>query len=382
MKFEDNTFKRIFAVTSKEVKEIVRVRLFLLLAFVVPFIMFNVFAFGISLDIEHMPFAYIDYDHSQLSAQLVEKFKGRYFELREQIFTPQRADQLLTSGELRAVLVIPPDFSKEVYKGNTAEVQFLIDGGYPYRALTMKGYAQAITNSFNRELIQGRLQQTGRQMVPTQPIKIETRYLFNESLKSSYALVPGLIAIILLMNPAVLTALAIAREKEFGTIYNIYSTPIKKWEFLIGKIIPYLIISAINFNVLVITVRFLFKITMKGHFIDLIPAALLYILINVSIGLLVSSVTRTMVAAQIVAVIVTVIPAFLYSGLLIPVSNLEGGAKIMAYLYPTMHFMKIIHGVYLKNLNLLNLLPHVLLLLLYFIILFSLGIFVFKKRER
>jgi len=382
MKFEDNTFKRIFAVTSKEVKEIVRVRLFLLLAFIVPFIMFNVFAFGISLDIEHMPFAYIDYDHSQLSAQLVEKFKGRYFELREQIFTPQRADQLLTRGELRAVLVIPPDFSKEVYKGNTAEVQFLIDGGYPYRALTMKGYGQAITNSFNRELIQGRLQQTGQQMVPTQPIKIETRYLFNESLKSSYALIPGLIAIILLMNPAVLTALAIAREKEFGTIYNIYSTPIKKWEFLIGKIIPYLIISAINFNVLVITVRFLFKITMKGHFIDLIPGALLYILINVSIGLLVSSVTRTMVSAQIVAVIVTVIPAFLYSGLLIPVSNLEGGAKIMAYLYPTMHFMKIIHGVYLKNLNLINLLPHVLILVLYFFILFSLGIFVFKKRER
>jgi ABC-2 type transport system permease protein len=382
MKLEENSIKRIFAVTSKEVKEIVRVRLFLMLAFVVPFIMFNVFAFGISLDIEHMPFAYIDYDHSQLSAQLVEKFKGRYFDLQEQIFTPQRADQLLTSGELRAVLVIPPDFSKEVYKGNTAEVQLLIDGGYPYRALTIKGYGQAITNSFNRELIQGRLQQTGQQMIPTQPIRVETRYLFNESLKSSYALVPSLIAIILLMNPAVLTALAIAREKEFGTIYNIYSTPIKKWEFLIGKIIPYLIISAINFNVLVITVRFLFKITMKGHFIDLIPGALLYILINVSIGLLVSSVTRTMVSAQIVAVIVTVIPAFLYSGLLIPVSNLEGEAKIMAYLYPTMHFMKIIHGVYLKNLNLINLLPHVLLLLLYFFILFSLGIFVFKKRER
>jgi ABC-2 type transport system permease protein len=382
MKLEENSIKRIFAVTSKEVKEIVRVRLFLMLAFVVPFIMFNVFAFGISLDIEHMPFAYIDYDHSQLSAQLVEKFKGRYFDLQEQIFTPQRADQLLTSGELRAVLVIPPGFSKEVYKGNTAEVQLLIDGGYPYRALTIKGYGQAITNSFNRELIQGRLQQTGQQMIPTQPIRVETRYLFNESLKSSYALVPSLIAIILLMNPAVLTALAIAREKEFGTIYNIYSTPIKKWEFLIGKIIPYLIISAINFNVLVITVRFLFKITMKGHFIDLIPGALLYILINVSIGLLVSSVTRTMVSAQIVAVIVTVIPAFLYSGLLIPVSNLEGEAKIMAYLYPTMHFMKIIHGVYLKNLNLINLLPHVLLLLLYFFILFSLGIFVFKKRER
>jgi drug efflux transport system permease protein len=183
------------------------------------------------------------------------------------------------------------------------------------------------------------------------------------------------------MNPAVLTALAIAREKEFGTIYNIYSTPIKKWEFLTGKIIPYLIISAVNFIVLVLTVRFLFHISMKGHFVNLIPGALIYVLINVSIGLLVSSVTRTMVSAQIVTIIVTVIPAFLYSGLLIPVANLEGGARIMAYLYPTMYFMKIIHGVYLKNLNLLNLLPYVLILAFYFFILFALGILVFKKRE-
>jgi ABC-2 type transport system permease protein len=374
--------KRIFAVTAKEVKEIVRVRLFLILAFVVPFIMFIVFGYGISLDIEHMPFAYIDYDHSQLSAQLVEKFKGRYFDLKEEIFNPQQADRLLTSGKLRAVLVIPSDFSKEIYKGRTADVQFLIDGGYPYRALTLKGYSQAIINSFSRELIKEELRQTGRSGLFSQPVRIETRYFFNESLKSSYALVPSLLAIVLLMNPAVLTALAIAREKEFGTIYNIYSTPIKKWEFLVGKIIPYLIISCINFTVLVITIKLLFQIPMKGNLINLIPGAFIYILINVSIGLLVSSVTRTMVSAQIVTIIVTVIPAFIYSGLLIPVSSLEGGAKIMAHLYPTMHFMKIIHGVYLKNLDLIDLLPQVLLLVLYFFILFSLGIMVFRKRER
>jgi ABC-2 type transport system permease protein/ribosome-dependent ATPase len=344
--------------------------------------MFIVFGYGISLDIEHMPFAYIDYDHSQLSAQLVEKFKSRYFDLKEEILNPQQADQLLTGGKLRAVLVIPPDFSKEIYKDRTAEVQFLIDGGYPYRALTIKGYGQAIIGSFSTELMEKKLLKSGRSGMFSQPIRIETRYFFNESLKSSYALVPSLLAIVLLMNPAVLTALAIAREKEFGTIYNIYSTPIKKWEFLIGKIIPYLIISSINFTVLIIAVKFLFQIPMKGNLINLIPGAFVYILINVSIGLLVSSVTRTMVSAQIVTIIVTVIPAFIYSGLLIPVSSLEGGARIMAHIYPTMHFMKIIHGVYLKNLNLINLLPQVLLLALYFLILFSLAILVFKKRER
>jgi ABC-2 type transport system permease protein len=372
---------RIFAVSKKEVREIVRARLFIILAFVVPFIMFIVFGYGISLDIEHMPFAYIDYDHSQLSAQLVEKFRGRYFDLKWELFAPQQADRLLTGGKLRAVLIIPPGFSGDLYEGKTTEIQFLIDGGYPYRALTAKGYGQAIISSFSREIFEEKLMRSGRQTALTRPIKIETRYLFNESLKSSYALVPSLIAIILLMNPAVLTALAISREKEFGTIYNIYSTPIKKWEFLIGKIIPYLVISAINFFVLVITVKFLFQITMKGSLLDLMPGAFLYVLINVSIGILVSSVTRTMVAAQIITIIVTVVPAFLYSGLLIPVSSLEGGARVIAHLYPAMHFMKIIHGVYLKDLGLIALLAPLLLLVLYFIILFSLAVLVFKKRE-
>lgn len=373
--------KKVFAVAVKEVREIWRVRLFMVLAFGVPFVMFIVFGYGISLDVEHMPFAYIDQDHSQQSARLVEKFKGRYFELREELFDPAEADRLLTNGSLRAVLIIPPDFSRKIYRGDTADVQFLIDGGYPYRALTVKGYAEATMAAFNREIIEKKLIRSGYSGQLPQPIKAETRYFFNESLQSSYALIPGLIAIVLLMNPAVLTALAITREKEFGTIYNIYSSPIKKWEFLTGKIIPYLVISSINFTVIVLTVKFLFHIPMKGHIIDLIPGAFVYMLINVSIGLLVSSVTRTMVSAQIVTIIATVIPAFLYSGLLIPVANLEGEAKVVAHLYPTMHFMKIIHGVYLKNLGLSDLLPQTLLLILYFAILFSIGIMAFRKRE-
>lgn len=373
--------KRILAVALKEVKEIWRVKLFLVLAFVVPFIMFIVFGYGISLDIEHMPFAYIDEDRSQLSAQLVEKFNGRFFDLQGELPGQKEADRLLTSGTLRAVLVIPPDFSRKIYRGGEAEVQFLIDGGYPYRALTIKGYAQAIAGAFSSELAEEKLKREGRSGMLLRPVRVETRYFFNESLKSSYALVPGLIVIILLMNPAVLTALAIAREKEFGTIYNIYSSSIRKWEFLVGKIIPYLIISAVNFLVIVTAIRVLFQIPMKGHLATLIPGALLYVLINVSFGLLVSSVTRTIVSAQIVTVIVTVIPAFLYSGLLIPVANLEGAAKVMAHLYPSMYFMKIIHGVYLKDLSLRDLLPHILILVLYFSVLFSAGIWAFKKRE-
>jgi ABC-2 type transport system permease protein/ribosome-dependent ATPase len=368
--------KRLLSITRKEIKEIVRTRLFLILAFFVPFTMFIVFSYGISLDVEHMPFACIDYDRSSLSAEMLDAFTGRYFKLKDYLTDTIEAEELLSKGEIRAVLVIPPDFSKRLMRGETAYIQFLIDGGYPYIAITVKGYAEAITSAFNMKLLRS---ETGVEVI--EPIRLQIRYLFNESLKSSYALIPGLIAIVLLMNPAVLAALAITREKEFGTIYNIYSSPIKRWEFLTGKIIPYLVISLINFVVIITSIKLIFHIPMKGNLINLIPGTFIYILINVSIGLLVSSVTRTMVSAQIVALIITVIPAFLYSGLLIPVSNLGSEAKVMAHIYPTMHFMQIIHGVYLKKLGLVQLMPQVLFLALYFIILFSIAIIVFRKRE-
>jgi len=363
--------RRFLSITGKEIKEITRTRLFLILAFFVPFTMFIVFSYGISLDVEHMPFVCIDYDRSRLSREILDAFKGRYFEMVGYLTDIHEAEGLLSTGKVRAVLVIPSDFSKRLMRGETAHIQFLIDGGYPYIAVTVKGYAESITSAFNMKLLSS----------SERAISLQTRYLFNESLKSSHALIPGLIAIVLLMNPAVLTALAITREKEFGTIYNIYSSPVKGWEFLTGKIIPYLIISCINFLIIITSIRMIFHIPMKGSLINLVPGTLLYILINVSIGLLVSSVTKTMVSAQIVTLIVTVIPAFLYSGLLIPVSNLGSEAKVMAHIYPTMHFMKIVHGVYLKRLGLGQLMPQVFFLLLYLIVLFLIAILTFRKRE-
>jgi len=372
--------KKIRAIAIKEFKEIWRNRLFLILAFIVPFLMFVVFGYGISLDIENMPSSYIDHDGTRLSRDLVDRFIGRYFKLTRMVSDLKEAENLLRKGTLRAVLVIPPDFSKKIYRGETSDVQVLIYGGYPYTSITIKGYAEAIVSSYNRRLLKERIERSGSLTSPV-PVKAQTRYLFNESLRSSYALIPGLIAIVLLMNPAVLTAIAIAREKEFGTIYNIYSTPVKKIEFLLGKIIPYLIISTINFFVVAATVKVLFAIPMKGSIFDLIPPAIVYVLINVSIGLLISSVTRTVVSAQIVTLIVTIVPAFLYSGLLIPVSNLGTEGKVMAHIYPTMYFMDVIHGVYLKRLGLFQMMKEMGMLILYFVLLFSFSATVFKKRE-
>ena len=371
---------RIPSIAIKEFKEIWRNRLFLVLAFFVPFVMFVVFGYGITLDIENMPFGYIDYDKTPLSRDLVDRFTGRYFNLEHILRNTREAEGLMKKGRLRAVLVVPGDFSERIYRGKTATLQMLIDGGFPYTSITVKGYTDAIVASFNRDLMKKETLRKGFNK-GTAPVSLEIRYLFNESLKSSYALVPGLIVIVLLVNPAVLTAIAIAREKEFGTIYNIYSTPVGKGEFILGKIIPYMLISTINFFIIVATVRYLFHIPMKGELVDLIPPAVVYVMVNVSIGLLISSLTKTVVSAQIITLIVTIIPAFLYSGLLIPVSNLGTEGKVMSMLYPSRYFMEIVHGVYLKRLGLAEMWTQVGMLVLYFIGVFSLSVMLFKKRE-
>ncbi|RMG04985.1 MAG: ABC transporter permease [Nitrospirae bacterium] len=372
--------KRIIAVSGKEIKEIYRNRLFLMLAFVVPFIMFTVFGYGISLDIENMPFTVIDQDKTELSRDIIEAFTGRYFVLKKIVSDEKEAEALLGRGLLRAALVIPPDFTRDVRSGRGGTLQLLIDGGYPYTSLTIKGYGDAIAGKINRKLLKEWENKKGIS-TSSYPVSVSIRYLFNESLRSSFALIPGLLAIVLLVNPAVLTAISIAREKEFGTIYNIYSTPIRRFEFIVGKSIPYIVISTINLFILLVTIKILFHIPMKGSVINLLPGAFIYILITVSIGLLISSVTKTVVSAQIITLIITTIPAFLYSGLLIPVANLGTEGKVMAHLYPTMYFMEIIHGVYLKKLTLSGLALPVLILLAYGVFLFSLSVFTFRKRE-
>ncbi len=372
---------RIVAIAEKEFVEIWRNRLFLTLSFLVPFVMFVVFAYGISLDIENIPMSYIDQDNTKHSRELISRFGLRYFKFQKNVRDLKEAEELLQRGALRAVLIVPAGFTRELVGGRNPSLQVLIDGGFPYTALTVKGYVEAIASSYSLELRREMMSEKGIPIPDVLPLKVEFRYLFNESLKSSFSLVPALIAIVLLVNPSVLTAISIAREKEFGTIYNIYSTPIRKIEFLTGKLIPYAIISMVNFFVIVTTIKFLFHIPMKGSILDLLPAAVVYVMINVSIGLVISSLTRTVVSAQIITLIITIIPAFLYSGLLIPVANLGTEGKVMAHLYPTMYFLKVIHGVYLKKLPITEMLPELGVLIGYFVIVFSLSIRVFKKSE-
>ncbi len=376
------SLNRIRAVSSKELKEILRSPLFLLLAHFVPIALFLVFGFGLSLDVENIPTALLDMDRTQASRELINGLvKTKYFRLQEEGTDNHQLINLLKRGKIRLAIIIPPQFRKRLYQDRASPIQVLIDGTYPYRGLVIKNYVAAYLTSFNLKLTRDWLNRRGMTSLNLQPIELETRFLYNPSLVSSYALVPGLLVVILMMNPAIMAALAIVKEKDYGTIYTIYSSPITRWEFLLGKVIPYYGLNFINVLVLFLLSIILFQVPFKGSLALLLLGSVIYIFTTTGMGLVVSAFTRSMVAAQIVTIIITIIPSFLYSGLLMPVSNLGRAGEIEAHLFPAMYYMKIVQGTYSKVIGLKEMGTNYLVVLAYGVALFCLGLVLFKKRE-
>jgi ABC-2 type transport system permease protein/ribosome-dependent ATPase len=376
------SLERIAAVALKEVKEIRRSRLFLLLAHFVPLALFFVFGFGLSLDVEHTPTAVLDLDRTHLSRNFINDFvQTKYFRLVKRVENRREINYLLEKGEIRLGIVIPPQFQRRIYQERSSPVQFLIDGTYPYRGTVIKSYTEAVVSSFNGWLISNWLSRKGMQNIELHPILLDVRFLYNQALISSYSVVPGLLVVVLMMGPAIMAAIAMVKEKDYGTIYNIYSSPIAKWEFLLGKLVPYYILNIINILVLFIVSITLFKVPFKGSFLLFLTGSFLYIFTTTGMGLLVSTFTRSMVAAQVVTIIITVIPSFLYSGLLMPVSNLGREGEIEAHIFPSMYYMKIVQGTYSKVTGFKEMGIDYLIIVAYGLALLIFGMILFRKRE-
>jgi ABC-2 type transport system permease protein/ribosome-dependent ATPase len=377
---------RVLAIASKEWREIVRDRLFFALAFVVPAALMLLFGFGLSLDVEKLPLAVVDHDRTPMSREYVHRFiDSRYFDFKGYADDENQLDRYIVNNELRAVLVIAPHFERNLMSGRPAQVQTLVDGTFPFRAQTVKGYVAAINAAFNVETlaqalsqIRGAPQAQVREMLP--PVGIEVRFLYNQSMKSIWSIAPKLLMVIMMISPPFLTALGIVREKESGSIFNIYSSTASRGEFLAGKLLPYVMISTLNILVLWLLAIFLFGTPFKGDPLFFLLSAILYVSCTTGIGLLVSVAVKTQVAAMIGTTIVTVVPAVLYSGVLIPVSSLSSMARVIAHLLPGMYFADIAMGSFLKGLGLSTYWPQVLALMLYALVLFTAGYLLFRKR--
>ncbi|WP_426146916.1 ABC transporter permease [Polaromonas sp. DSR2-3-2] len=378
--------QRMMAVAIKEWREIVRDRLFFALAFIVPALLMLLFGYGLSLDVENIPVAIVDQDRSALSREYAHRFiDSRYFDFKGMALDDRPLAPLLTDSKLRAVIVIPEHFARDLLAGRPAHVQTQIDGTFPFRAAITKGYVTAINSAFSLESLAGSISQArgisqAEVMAQLQPVRLEVRFLYNQSVKSIWSLAPKLIMAILMISPPFLTALGVVREKESGAIYNIYASTVSRGEFLVGKILPYVLISSINVVVLWLLATVVFGTPFKGSFVFFMLASLLYVTCTTGIGLIVSVLVKTQVAAMIGTAILTIVPAVLYSGVLIPISSLSDMASVVAHGLPGMYYADIVVGSFLKGVGLQALWRDVLALAAYALVLFAIGYTMFSKR--
>lgn len=339
----------------KEWKETTRDRLFLLLAFLLPALWLVVFGYGLNLDVEDIPFAVLDRDHSELSRDYLQRFiQSRYFSFQGYADDERALDRLLTETKIRAAIIVPERFQEQLAAGEPVAVQTLLDGTFPLHTDIAKGYVIAINQAFTEdrlvEYLRGARGLTGDQAaVLVRPLSVEVRYLFNEEVRSTWSMVPALVMFTLMLASPLLTALGVVREKETGSIYNIYSSTVSRAEFLTGKLLPYIVISLVNVYVLWVMAVGLFQVPFKGNFLLFFSASVLFVFCTTGIGLLISLLVQTQMAALIITMIVAMIPTILFSGLLVPIASLTRGAKVQAHLYPAMYYTNIVRGSFLKG---------------------------------
>jgi len=378
--------RRIMAVAFKEWRETVRDRMFLSLAFLIPILWMLVFGYGMVLDVENIPYAVVDRDHSSLSRDYLYRFQqSRYFHFQGTLSDERDVEPLLASSRIRAAIIIPEKFQEQLDAGQTVHVQTLVDGTFPLQSDITKGYVIAINSAFSEEQlvayvarIKGLAPDRAKQLL--RPVNLEVRYLYNQEVKSAWTITPALVMFVLTLAPPLLTALGVVREKERGSIYNIYSSTVSRLEFLIGKLAPYIAISAFNVVVLWVVVVYLFGTPFKGNGLFFYATALLFVFVTTGQGLIVSLLVNTQQAAAIITVVLSIVPAFLYSGLLVPVSALEPQTNVVAHLFPAMYFTNIVHGTFLKGVGIKVLWQEVLVLTVYAIALLSIGFWLFRKR--
>lgn len=373
------SLRRTQALAVRESKELLRDPVRLAFALLGAVFMMIILGFGISLDVEDLAFATLDQDQSPQSRAYLEAFRGsRYFAEREPLENMQDLHARLQRADIKLAIEIPAGFGRDLYAQRQPEVGIWLDGGLPFRAETSRGYVEAV----HQESLQRLRDESSAAVSPlAQPARLETRFRYNQDVISVNAIGPGVMALILVFIPAMLTALGVVREKELGSITNFYATPLTRLEFLLGKQIPYLLVSLLNLALLVAINRWLFAVPLKGSGIALAVGGVLYVLATTSFGLLVSTVTKTQIAAILGTMILTTLPTVQFSGLITPRSSLDGGAALMGVLFPAGYFLDIAVGTFTKALNVRDLWPQCLALLGFFLGFTGLSLVLLKKQE-
>ncbi len=369
--------RRLLSCAWRESLELRRDPIRLALALLGCLILMLVMGYGVNLDVENLTYAVLDRDNTAISRNYVENITGsRFFRQMAPLRDYADLDDRMLRGSISMALEIPSGFGRDLQHGRKVAVGAWLDGSNPIRAETVQGYVLAMHSGWLQNYLKTEYGRT-----PPQPALLELRYRYNPNVESLPAMVPAVIAILLLMIPAVLAALSVVREKELGSILNLYTTPLTRSEFIIGKQLPYILLSFVSFQLMAALAITVFQVPIKGSIVTLMLGAILYCCIATGFGFLTSTVTKSQIAVIFLTMISTLLPAIQFSGLMSSVSSLSGAGRIIGKVFPTTYMLNISRGVFNKALGFEDLQGQLLLLLLTIPVVVGAAILCLKKQE-
>jgi ABC-2 type transport system permease protein len=378
--------RRVAGIAGKEWREIRRDRIFGLLAFLLPTLLMVVFGYGLTQDVEHMPLVIVDADHSAASRDYAQHFMGsRHFAFVGYVERVGDAERLITTGRARVAIVIGERFERDLLNERTVTIQTLVDGTFINSARVLRGYLDAINAGAGAALSSAKLSRvTGisgaRAEAMLRPLRLDVRYLYNEELRSIWAIAPSLIMNILMWTSPLLMALSVVREKESGSIFNIYASETTRLEFLLGKLLPCAGISFVNALILWALATLHFGAPFRGSAPAFLVATIAFVLATSALGLLVSLWVRTQPAALMIVMMLGAVIAMHFAGMFEAVVSLPLASRTIAHLFPTMYYNNVLQGTFLKGAGLMESWPDIVSIGACAGVMFGLSYLSFHKR--
>ena len=373
--------ERVLAIARKETRQLLRDPVYLGLAFAVPLLLLLLLGYQLSVDVKHLPVAVVDHDRSPWSRRYVDGFvNSEYFRLVGWLDTEDEAHDWIRAGRARVIIAIPPDFGRRLSANEHAAVGVTVDGSFPSRGQVSLGYVEAVSALYNQQLLRAWLAEHGQRGGQAWPVQMDLSVWYNPTLESKNFVVPGMLVIVLMIFPPLLSALLVVRERESGTILNLYCSPAGRWDVVAGKALPYVAVSFLDFLVIFGASVGLFQVRFVGNAWLLSAAALLYSICTVGLGLLISTFTRTQLAAMLATFVLAVAPAFTFSGIFVPAASQDAVGRFVARLIPATYFMDVVRGAYLKGGGVAPYLPNLAGLAVYATVVYTGAWLAFRKR--
>ena len=371
--------QRLLAYGRREARELLRDPIRMAFAFIGSALLMLILGYGITMDVEDLPFAVLDRDQTPQSRDYIAAISGsRYFVEQPALSTEEELERRMRSGELSLAIEIPSGFGRDMKRGRDTELAVWVDGAMPFRGETILGYVQGMHISYLSE----QARQAWGEVPALSLVSLEDRYRYNQDFRSLDAMVPAVIPILLIFIPAILMALGIVREKELGSITNLYVTPVTRLEFLLGKQLPYIALSMVSYASLVLLAVYVFDVPLKGGLFTLTLGALLFVTATTALGQVMSTFASTQIAALAATAILSILPTVQFSGLTEPVSSLSGAGAWIGPFWPATWFLQISRGVFTKGLTLADMQGAFLALAAFIPVLTGLAIVLLRKQGR